>query len=154
MESQRPCLEQGVAINFVPMSCNKIAHTLTSEDREFLQFDFDKSLTEEIDITNIKCFLYVSCIYNTFWWVGIVTEANVHDGDLKIEFLHPQIPRKTFNWPFVADKCFVPVSNILCVITAPTSLTGQMYRISDTDFEQILKAYDNHEKYTLRLVYF
>ena len=30
---------------FVPISCNKIVHKLTSKDREFLQFDFDKSLT-------------------------------------------------------------------------------------------------------------
>ena len=35
--------------HFVPISCNKIAHKLTSEDSGFLQFDFDKSLTEEID---------------------------------------------------------------------------------------------------------
>ena len=48
--------------HFVPISCNKIAHELTSEDREFLQFDFNKSLSKEIDIKNIKCFLYVSCI--------------------------------------------------------------------------------------------
>ena len=52
--------------NFVPISCNKIAHKLTSEDGELLQLDFDKSLIEEIDIKNIKCFLFVSCIYNTF----------------------------------------------------------------------------------------
>ena len=84
---------------------------------------------------------YVSCIYNTFWWVGIVTEVNVHEGDLKIEFLHPHGPRKTFIWPSVADKCFVSVSNILCIITAPTTITGQIYRISDTD----LKAYENFE---------
>ena len=131
--------------HFVPISCNKIAHKLTSEDREFLQFDFNKSLTKEIDIKNIKCFLYVSCIYDTFWWVGIVTEVNVHEGDLKIEFLHPHGPRKTFSWPSVADKCFVPASNILCVITAPTTITGRIYQISDTDFEQTLKAYENHK---------
>ena len=110
--------------HFVPISCNKIAHKLTSEDREFLQFDFDKSLTKEIDIKNIKCFSYVSCIYNTFWWVGIVIEVNVYEGDLKIEFIHPHGPRKTLRWPSVADKCFVPVSNILRIITAPTKITG------------------------------
>ena len=65
--------------HFVSISCNKIAHKLTSGDREFLQFDFDKSLTTEIDIKNIKCFLYVSCIYDTFWWAGRVTEVNVHE---------------------------------------------------------------------------
>ena len=131
--------------HFVPISCNKIAHKLTSEDREFLQFDFDKSLTKEIDIKNIKCFLYVSCIYDTFWWVGIVTEVNVHEGDLKIEFLHPHGPSKTFSWPSVADKCFVLASNILFVITVPTTITGRMYQISDTDSEQTLKSYENHK---------
>ena len=28
----------------------------------------------------------MSAVYNTFWWVDIVTEVNVHEGDLKIEF--------------------------------------------------------------------
>ena len=96
-------------------------------DREFLQFDFNKSLTKETDIKNIKCFLYVSSIYDTFWWVGIVTEVNEYEGDSKIEFIHPHGPRKTFSWPSVADKCFVPASNILCIITAPRTITGQMY---------------------------
>ena len=52
--------------DFVPISCNKIVHKLAIADSEFLQFDFDKSLTEEIDIKNIKCFSYVNCIYDTF----------------------------------------------------------------------------------------
>ena len=42
--------------HFVPISWNKIGHKLTSEEREFLQFDFDKSLPEEIGIKNIKFF--------------------------------------------------------------------------------------------------
>ena len=42
--------------HFVPTSCNKIAHKLTSEDREFLQFGFDKSLAEEIDIKTLSVF--------------------------------------------------------------------------------------------------
>ena len=80
--------------HFVPVSCNKVAHKLTSEDREFLQIDFDKPLTEQIDIKSIKCFSNVSCIYKTFWWVGAVTEVNVHEDDLKIEFLHSPGPGK------------------------------------------------------------
>ena len=101
--------------------------------------------TNQIDIKNIKCFSYVSCIYDTFWWVGIVTKVNVHESDLKIEFLHPHGPTKTFSWPSVADKYLVPASNILCVITSPATITGQMCRISDTDFEQTVKAYENHK---------
>ena len=70
---------------------------------------------------------------------------NVHEGDLKIEFLHPHELRRTFSWPSVTDKCSVPVSNILCVITASTATTGRMYQISDTDLEQTLKASENHK---------
>ena len=71
------------------------------------------------------CFSFVSCIYDMLWLVGIVTEVNVHDEDhLKTELLHPHGPRKTFSWPSVADKYFVPASNILCVVTAPATTTG------------------------------
>ena len=62
-----------------------------------------------------------------------MTEVNVHEGDLNIEFVHPHGPRKTFT------------SNILCVIPASTTIIGQMYQISDTDFEETLKAYENHK---------
>ena len=82
-----------------------------------------------------------------------MTEVNAHEGDLKIEFLHPHGPRKTFSCASLADKCFVPTSNILCVILAPTTITGQIYRISDTDFEQTLKAYENHKIITFSHVY-
>ena len=109
--------------HFVPMSCNKL-FTNSQVRIEFLQFDFDKSLTKEIVIKTIKCFSYVICIYDTFWWVGIVTEVNLHEVDLKIECLHPHAPWKTFSCPSAAGKCFVPASNILCVVTAPTTITG------------------------------
>ena len=56
-----------------------------------------------------------------------MTEVNVHKGDLNIEFLHPYGLMKTFSWPSVADKCFVPASNILCVMTAPTTITGRNF---------------------------
>ena len=113
--------------DFVPISWNKIGCKLTSEEREFLQFDFDKPLPKETGIKNINCFSHVSFIYDIFWRVDIVAEVNVHKGDLKIEFLHPYGLRKTFSWPSVADKCFVPASNILCVMTAPTAITGRNF---------------------------
>ena len=70
---------------------------------------------------------------------------NGHEYDLKIEFLHPHGHRETFSWLSVADKCFAPASNTLYIITAPTTITEQMYQISETDFEQSLKAYENYD---------
>ena len=42
--------------HFVPISCKKIAQKLTSEDNKFFQFDFNKSLTEEIDTKKSSVF--------------------------------------------------------------------------------------------------
>ena len=79
------------------------------------------------------------------WHSGWSECVNIHEGNLKMEFLHQHGAIKTFSWPSVADKCFVSASNILCTITAPTTITGRMYRISHTDFEPTLKAYENHK---------
>ena len=124
-QSQRPCLEQGVALILHQYVATKLL-TYWQVRIGVSSIYFDKSLTKEIDIKDIKCFSYVSCISDTFWWVGIVTKVNVHKGNLKIEFLHPHGPKKSSN-------------------TAPTTVTGWMYQISDTDFEQTFKAYENHK---------
>ena len=101
------------------------------------QFCFDLKLGRQfqsrIGSSRQRGLCLVCIVHQTQNFVNV----NVHEGDSKIEFLHPHGPGKTFNWPSVADKCFVPVSNILCIITAPTATTGRMYQISDTDSESI-----------------
>ena len=84
-------LEKRTTHHFVPISCNKTVHKLTNEDSKLLQFDFDKLLTKEIGIKHVNCFSHVSCVYDTFWWVGIVTKVIVCEGDLKIEFIYPHL---------------------------------------------------------------
>ena len=100
LQSQRLCLEQGVATILYQYLATKLLTNSQVRIESFFKrnFDFDKSLTEKIDMKNIKCFSYVSWIYNTFWWVGIVTEVNIHEDDLKIEFLCPHGPRDTSSW--------------------------------------------------------
>ena len=75
-QSQRLCLEQGVATilyqyqGVATILYQYLATKLLRNSQvriEFLQFDFDMSLTKEIDMKKIKCFLDDSCIYDTFW---------------------------------------------------------------------------------------
>ena len=77
--------------HFVQISCNKITHKITNEDREFVIFDFGKSMTKEIEIKNIKCF--VSQLYLWYILEGCNSDwrwlyMHVHEGGLKIRFLH------------------------------------------------------------------
>ena len=39
---------------------------------------------------------YVSCFYDNYWWIGLITEVNEEYQDIKIYFLHPHGPRKAF----------------------------------------------------------
>ena len=55
---------------------------------------------------------------------------------------------KTFSWPSVADKYFVQRQTFYALSQLQQTITGRMYRISDTDFEQTLKVYENHKMLT------
>ena len=94
------------------ISFNKIAHKLTCEDREFIQFDFNKSLTKEIN-----CFSYLSFIYNTCWWVGMkmIWWLNF--------FTHMDLGKLSTSNLLLINV--VLVSNVLCVITAPIQSLGE-----------------------------
>ena len=76
-----------------------------------------------------------------------MTEVNKHKGDLKIELFHLHRPKKTFRWSSAADKCFVPAtaSNMFYALSQLQQQSmEECIKISDTDFEQTLRAYENH----------
>ena len=75
----------------------------------------------------------------------MILEIDIDEGDAKIDFLHPHGPRKSFNWPATTDSCYVPLSNILCIVNTPSTLNGRMYNISNDDYEKTLVAYKKLE---------
>ena len=41
---------------------------------------------------------YVTCVYNLFWWVGMVSLVDIAAVDsINIDCMHPNGPRKIFN---------------------------------------------------------
>ena len=129
---------------FIPQSTSIISHKFTSKDENFADsFDF-KNYTPIVNIDELKQATYVSCVYNTFWWVGMVSQVDENEGDVKIELLHPHGPKKSFHWPTPSDACYVPLKNVLCNITLPTTSTGWTYNISDDDYQKILSAFEHH----------
>ena len=92
--------------HFIPQSKSKLMHKLTSEDNTFLTFDF-LNVFEKIDLVSLKNFSYIACIYEDFWWIGMVSEVNIDEQDVMVEFLHPHRPQKNFKWPRNPDRCLV-----------------------------------------------
>lgn len=87
---------------------------------------------------------HVTCIYDLFWWVGMITSKDKEEVDAKIEFMHPHSSRKTFCWPTAADTSYVPFDDILVMITAPKTRTGHTYAISSSDYDETMAVFNEH----------
>ena len=83
--------------HFVPLSFSRIGHKLTSEVKSYIGIhDFNVSTLFEIGY--ISPYVYLTCIYNSFWWVSMVSLVDIAAGNvINIDFMHPLGPRKTFN---------------------------------------------------------
>ena len=111
-------------------------------DVDVFDFDNKKAITNVIEF---RVSAYISCVYNTFWWIGLILEVDVELGDVKIDFLHLHGLRKTFTWPVGGDTCHVPMKNILCSISAPLTATGRTYNILDVDYQNTVSAFEKHK---------
>ena len=54
---------------------------------------------EKIDLVSLKMFSCIACIYGDFWWIGMVSEVNMDEQDVMVEFLHPHGLQKTSSGP-------------------------------------------------------
>ena len=125
---------------FIPQSASQIGHKLCSKDHSFVDIH-DFKIPTRAYIGDIAPSSYISCMYNSLWWVGLVNEVDEEQGDVDLQFMHPHGPRKTFNLPQGGDSYYVPIKNIVCAIQAPTTTTGRTYRICDEDYDKTVAAF-------------
>ena len=126
--------------HFIPQSASQIGHKLCSEDVSFADIH-DFKIPTRVDIGDIAPSSYISCVYNSLWWVGLVSKVDEEEGEVYVQFMHPHGPRKTFNWPQAGDSCYVPIKDIVCAIQVPTTITGRTYKICDEDYNKIIDAF-------------
>ena len=100
LQNQILCLEKGVATILYQYLATKLL--TNSQVRIVSSIWFWQIIDWRNRYKKHQVFSCVSCIYDTVWWVSIVTEVNVDEGELKIEFLYPHGPRKTFSWSSAA----------------------------------------------------
>ena len=84
--------------HFIPQSASQIGHKLCSEDGLFVDI-LDVKIPTRVDVGDNAPLSYISCVYNSLWWVGLVNKVDEEPGDLDVQFMHPHGPQKTFNWP-------------------------------------------------------
>ena len=83
--------------NFVPLSSSRIGRKLTDEDESYVDIH-DSNVPTLFEIVDISPSAYVTCIYNSFWWIGMVSLVDIAVGDgINTDFMHSHASQKTFN---------------------------------------------------------
>ena len=80
--------------HFIPQSASQSGHKLYGEDVSFVDIH-DFKIPIRVDIGDTAPSLYISCLYNSLWCVGLVNKVDEEQGDVDVQFMHP--PRTTEN---------------------------------------------------------
>ena len=138
--------------HFVPVSASAIAAKRVSEDKEFaLEFDLVLGRKNQ-RAAKIAMSDFIVCLYDGHYWVGLVDEVDEENDDVRVKFMHPHFPSRSYCWPSREDKCFVPTVNVLCRVEPPSTNTGRQYKLESKDIKTIedeLKKKDVVENITL-----
>ena len=65
--------------HFIPQAASQIGHKLCSEDDSFVDIH-DFNILTWVDIGDIGPSSYTTCVYNSFWWVGLVSHIDKEEG--------------------------------------------------------------------------
>jgi hypothetical protein len=83
---------------------------------------------------------FVVCSYDEKYWIGLIDLVDKEHEDVRVKFMHPSYPARSFSWPKKDDVCFVPIVNVACIIGAPVTGTGRQYTLDDKDIDTIEQA--------------
>ena len=61
-------------------------------------------------IHNWKIGDYVACTYEFDWYVGIILDISIDNGDVYVKFMRPKGPSMLFKWLSKEDECWVALN--------------------------------------------
>ena len=67
--------------HLISLSSSKISHKLSSEDKSHTG-THDFNLLTTFQLYGIRPMTYVTCLCDSFWWVGLVIQVDVEQGDV------------------------------------------------------------------------
>ena len=74
----------------------------------------------------------MTCIYDGEWWLACVLEVDAENGEVKVTFLHPCGPSRSFKYPSVPDILVVPTTDLLTKVN-PRTTTGRVYTLTQRE---------------------
>ncbi len=120
---------------FVPLSRNKISIRVHSDSRECMEETVSKQ-ERELEIDEISGF--VTCCYDSEWWLACVIDVDIDNAEVKVSFLHPHGPSRSYKYPSIPDILTIPLTDILSKVT-PRTATGRVYNLTPKETRDTAK---------------
>ena len=115
--------------SFVPLSRN----TLKVRVYSFSTTSKDVRVTKqesELEIDVISGF--VTCSYDREWWLACVLEVDTENLEVKVSFLHPYGPARSFRYPSAPDILIISATDILTKVS-PRTAKGHVYSLTQLE---------------------
>lgn len=102
-----------------------------------------QSSIQENEHSNILPGQFVACVYERKWYVGNITERSNENQDCLVSFMKRN--DDIFSWPNRKDCCWIPFSDVLCVISAPApqSHGARFYKLPVAEYKKIVDRFSN-----------
>ena len=120
----------------IPGTCSMHSYILTSIDTlrirrysDSLEYR-EERVVNELDIADISG--YITCVYNSKWWLACVLETDKENAEVIVMLLHPCRPSRSFKYPSKLDIQILPLNSILTIVDARTT-AGRTYTIGQED---------------------
>ena len=84
-------------------------------------------LGSELDIEQIRGF--VTCVYQNQWWVACTIQLD--EENIKVSFLHPHGPSRSFRYPSTPEILTIPIGDILTKVDPKSR--GRMYTLTQEE---------------------
>ena len=120
---------------FIPLSRHLIAAKLYSNSDDFKE---EKVVKDEGELELDGLSGYVTCVYESEWWLACVLSVDSDNAEVRLTFLHPHGPTSSYRYPVIPDILSVPVSDLLCRVS-PRTVTGRTYTITQKESREVTK---------------
>ena len=140
---------------FIPTATKKLVLKRVSGDEDSMEVDVLKHpyLQQETEskkdpehgqepaltLTDCEVGKFLACVYDGKWWAGLVRDHSEEENDVRVTFMHPHGPAKSFRWPAREDVCWVPLQSILCLLKVPMTSNGRQYHLDSQDKDHLTK---------------
>ena len=125
---------------FIPLSRHLLAVKLYSNSGEHKEEKVVKN-EGELELDGLSGF--VTCAYENEWWLACILSVDSENAEVKVTFLHPHGPARSYSYPSIPDILTVPVNDLLARVT-PKTATGRTYTITRKESRESTKKLSSY----------